>query len=88
MKIDGTLLQLTEAREHLDNLIEQLRNGELTADDDASLEVEIDHLLDHICFAWNGRDISIAEYVDLSDEDFGHLWNTVPNSRGSRTLER
>ena len=87
MNTDGTLFQLTEARGHIDTLIDELRSGKLTEDDDASLRVQIEHILDHLCFAWSGRDLSVPDYNELSQDAFERLCHTVPNLYGPRTLE-
>ena len=87
MKTDGIIFQLIEARKHLDDLIQEFRVGKLTEEDDASLQVHVEHILDHLCFAWSGRDLSVPDYSDLSHEDFDRLCHTVPNLYGLRTLE-
>jgi hypothetical protein len=87
MRIDGILFQLTEAREHLNNLIAELQTGQLGECDDAALQVDLEHILDHLCFAWNGRDLSVTDYSNLSHEGFERCWHTVPNLYGPRTLE-
>ena len=78
--------ELSEALEHLQKLLAELVEGRIGEDDDAKLLVEINHLLDHMNLAWNGRNMSWAELQSLPHGEFMRLSNTVPNYLGEKVL--
>jgi hypothetical protein len=83
----SVVFQLSEAREHLDELINELREGRLGDEPDIDLQFSLEHIIDHLCFAWNARDLSIREVAELTQEDFERCCQTVPDFFGNRTLQ-
>ena len=86
MDIDSLKFQLREMQTHLQSCLEGLERGRIGADDDAALAVELGHLLDHLCLAWNTRDIPVESFGQVSDSDFAAHSNTVPNFGSSRKI--
>lgn len=69
------LFHLTEAREAIQELIEELKSDQEY--EFGNYRVEMGHLYHHVNSAWNGRDAS-KEAVDVcSQEDF-HRWCQFP----------
>lgn len=88
MNIDSLKFQLREMQSHLQSCLADLESGKIEADDDASLAVDLGHLLDHLCLAWNTRDIPVGKFGNVSDDDFAAHANTVPNFGSSRRIGR
>ena len=86
MNIDSLRFQLGEMQIHLQSCLADLESGELAADDDAALAVKLGHLLDHICLAWNTRDVAPSDFAKISDAEFSGHSNTVPNFGSTRRL--
>jgi hypothetical protein len=77
---------LGEALIHLQNLVAEFRAGKIHTCDEPALAVQLGHVLDHICLAWNCKDMSPDLKSKLSQEEFERLSNTVPNFSGGRVL--
>ena len=75
-----------EALIHLESLVGELRSGQIKSDDEPALAVQLGHILDHICLAWNCKDMTPEQKSKLSQEEFEQLSNTVPNFYGGRVL--
>jgi len=86
MNIDSLKFQLGEMQGHLQSCLADLESGKLGADDDAALAVELGHLLDHICLAWNTRDVAPSDFGQVSDAEFAAHSNAVPNFGFTRRL--
>ena len=86
MNIDSIKFQLREMQLHLQCCLEDLDRGKIGADDDAALAVNLGHLLDHLCVAWNTRDVPVECFGQISDLDFVAVSNTVPNFGFSRKI--
>ena len=71
---------------HLESLVSDLRENRLGSDDAPELAVELGHILDHICDAWNTREMTAEQIAARSHEDFLRHTDTVPNFQGSRIL--
>jgi len=78
--------ELSEALEHLQNVVDDLQQGRIKEEDDAKLLVELDHLFDHMNRAWNCRNMSWEEKGALSHTEFMRLSNTVPNLLGEKII--
>ena len=78
--------ELSEASEHLQRIVADLRAGRIAADGDAGLGVELAHVLDHICRAWNCKDQTPEQHAALSQTEFERLSHTVPNFLGERII--
>ena len=72
---------------HLNELVAEIREGKTKEDDDPCLEVMLGHVLDHICYAWNARDLSAEEKYQMSQDAYQELTNLVPNFQCSRKLK-
>ena len=79
-------IELREGLEHLQDLVAEIRNGEIKADDEPAVAVQLGHVLEHICRAWNCKDMTIEQEGQLSLSEFVRLSNTVPNFLGERVL--
>jgi hypothetical protein len=77
---------LGEALIHLQDLVAEFRAGKIQTRDEPALAVQLGHILDHICLAWNCKDMSPEHKSKLSQEEFERLSNTVPNFSGGRVL--
>lgn len=86
MQTESVEFQLGEALLHLQNLVAELRSGEIKGDDEPAVAVQLGHVLDHICRAWNCKDMTIEQAGQLSQSEFQRLSNTVPNFLGERVL--
>jgi hypothetical protein len=86
MNIHHLLFELSEASEHLNEVVAQLQDSRIGPYGSPELAVELGHILDHICFAWHTRDISWDELSNLSQGRFEELTNTVPNFHGDRVI--
>jgi hypothetical protein len=43
-------------------------------------------LLDHLCWAWNMRDVAPSDFGQVSDDDFAAHSNAVPNFGFTRKI--
>ena len=77
---------LGEALIHLQDLVAEFRAGKIQTRNEPALAVQLGHVLDHICLAWNCKDMSPEQKSELSQEEFERLSNTVPNFFGERVL--
>ncbi len=88
MNLENLHFQLSELRVHVDDLLESISNGSIGEGDEASLAVELGHLLDHVNLAWNLRGLKPEDFASVNDEVFQRASNTVPNFGLNRTLAR
>ena len=51
----------------------------MQADDTSELAVQLGHILDHICKAWNARDRSPEQMAAVAQAEHDRMCNTVPN---------
>ena len=86
MNVGHVEFELTEALMHLQALVTQFREDRVQPDASPGLAVELGHLLDHICFAWNGRDLLPEDFPVLPQEDYERMANTVPNFGATRIM--
>jgi hypothetical protein len=86
MQAATVVFDLGEALVHLQELVAEFDAGKLQADDEPTLAVQLGHILDHICRAWNCKDMSPEQKVQLSQEEFERLSSIVPNFSGRRFL--
>lgn len=86
MQVSHILFELSEALEHLQAFVAEIRDGKLHADDAPELAVQLGHILDHISLAWNCKDMTLEEVGALPQSEFERLSNTVPNFLGQRVI--
>jgi len=86
MNKDFVHFELSEASEHLSNLVACIAENELAAEDNSSLAIQLAHIMDHLCRAWNCRGQTPEEHGNLSQDGFNRLSHTVPNFLGERVL--
>ncbi|MDQ8209722.1 hypothetical protein QEH52_19545 [Coraliomargarita sp. SDUM461003] len=86
MNLDHLEFQISELHDHVGTLLNEIREGKMKEDCEGGLEVDLGHLLDHICWAWNLKECSIEQSSSLSDEEFLRASNSIPNFGLERTL--
>jgi len=77
---------LGEALIHLQDLVAELRAGKIQNRDEPAVAVQLGHVLDHICLAWNCKDMSPEQISNLTPEERERLSNTVPKFYGGRVI--
>jgi len=77
---------LGEALIHLQDLVAELRAGKIQNRDEPAVAVQLGHVLDHICLAWNCKDMSPEQISNLPPEERERLSNTVPKFYGGRVI--
>lgn len=83
------VVELDEASGHLSDLLERIAKGDFAEEhSDAALAVDLGHVLDHLCRAWNHRNLPIEKYADMTQEEFEAASQLIPNFQGNRTLGR
>jgi hypothetical protein len=86
MRVEIVRDELQEAVIHLEELVNELRAGKIDDRGEPTVSVQLAHVLDHVCRAWNCKDISPEQKSKLTQEEFNRLSNTVPNFLGERIL--
>jgi len=86
MNVTTVQFELAEASEHLQSLVAELREGKIDGQSEPVIAVQVAHVLEHLCRAWNCKDMTPEEYSALSQDEFERLSNTVPNFLGERVL--
>ena len=75
MNKEHVLFHLKEAREALEQIIQEIKSD--PEYDDAEYSVDMRHLYHHVNTAWNGRDAIEAEVNECSEENFDR-WRQYP----------
>jgi hypothetical protein len=86
MNTDIIHFELNEASIHLANLVTEIRDGTIEPDNTPALAIDLAHIMDHLCLAWNCKDMTHEQMDALTQEEFEQLCNTVPNFMGNRIL--
>jgi len=86
MQISTVQFELSEALEHLQHFVAEIRDSKLQSDDEPELAVQLGHVLDHISLAWNCKNMKLEEVGVLPQSEFERLSNTVPNFLGQRVI--
>ena len=86
MHKDTVHFELNEALIHLREVVAELHDGRMQPDDTPELAVQLGHVLDYICMAWNARDMSAEQRSAISQEEHDRMCNTVPNFHAERVL--
>lgn len=63
-----------ESKEQIEKTIEEI---DYKSQSEAGLQVQIEHALHHLYFAWNVRHVPIKEYRKMGHENF-NKWSKVP----------
>lgn len=79
MNTNHILSQLQEMHMHLGDLIKDLETGEIGDEDWPSLAVDMGHILDHFCYAWNGRNLRTEDLPPKDQAIFEKMSDGVPN---------
>ena len=80
---DGAEFHLQEALIHLQSLLGDMRAGTL---DDSAYEVDMAHIQEHLCLAWNLRHVGSKPYVGDMEEN-KLMARTIPNWTGVFHME-
>ena len=86
MNVETVAFNLGEASRDLENLAADIRAGKLKSDDESALAARLGHILDHLNWSWNCKEMSIDQVTHLPTEEFVRLSNTVPNFQGERVI--
>ncbi len=86
MHVTTIQFELAEASEHLQALVAEFREGKIDDRGEPAVSVQLAHVLDHLCRAWNCKDMTPERHSALSQAEFERLSNTVPNFLGERVL--
>ncbi len=86
MTTENVLFDLNEAHIHLGELVKGLTTGRISAEDFGPHSVELNHVMDHLCRAWNTKYLTPEQKQLLSQEEFERASNTVPNLMGERIV--
>jgi hypothetical protein len=78
--------ELNEASIHLTNLVAEIRGGKIEPDNAPALAIQLAHIMDHLCRAWNCKDMTHEQKDSITQAEFERLSNTVPNFMGERIL--
>jgi hypothetical protein len=84
--LPGIAGDLSEAVLHLQELVAEIRSGKIQERDDPAVEVVLGHVLDHICYVWNARELSGDEKFKLSQKEYEDMASAVPNFQLNRRL--
>ena len=66
---------ISEAREQLEAIEKRISDGDLPNEEE--FQVQMEHALHHLAFAWNIRRFSTKRYSKLSDKEFNE-WSKFP----------
>ncbi len=77
-KESPTSFQLNEAAEHLQNLIQEVDQGEYDEDGDIAFAVTLSHVVNHLLCAFNSRDMSWDDFSKASQEAYEEGAYTIP----------
>lgn len=86
MNTDVIQFELYEASIHLREFLDELSDGKIGESDTPDLAIQLAHIMDHLCRAWNCKDLSSEGHADLSQVEFDRLSHTIPNFMGERIL--
>jgi hypothetical protein len=71
--------QLNEASIHLLDLISSLEQNPIGDDDDFSLSIRFQHILEHLNLAWHYRRKSPDQVRLITQTEFDQLCSSIPN---------
>ena len=86
MNTETVAWDIGEALIHLQSLVADFRTGKIRTRDEPVVAVQLGHVLDHICLAWNCKDMSPDQRSQIPQDEYERLCNTVPNFCGGRML--
>jgi hypothetical protein len=86
MNPEGVKHELAEVVRHAQQTIEAIDRGARSPADDDGLTIDLGHILDHLCRAWNCRNLAPETIERLPEEQFDEFSDTVPNFQHRRKL--
>ncbi len=75
--------EIHEAIDGVASALKFVRSDEFDDDSDMALSVWLYHVLDHLCFAWNGRAMGGDELLKQTQEEFDEMTFNIPNWTGA-----
>lgn len=86
MNLSHVEFELAEALMHLQALVTAFREHRIQPDDTPELSANLNHILEHICYAWNSKSLSTEEILTLPQNEFNRLCDTVPNFYATKVM--
>ncbi len=86
MNPEGVKHELNEVVRHAQETIEAIEQGRRIATDESGLTTDLGHILDHLCRAWNCRDLDPETIERLPEDRFDECSDNVPNFQHRRKL--
>jgi hypothetical protein len=86
MNPEGVKHELNEVIRHARQTIEAIDRGERLPSDDSGLTIDLGHILDHFCRAWNCRNLDPETIERLPEDRFDEASDSVPNFQHRRKL--
>ena len=86
MNPEGVKHELTEVVRHAQETIDAINERHRAATDDAGLTIDLGHILDHLCRAWNCRHLDPETIDRLPEDRFDECSDNVPNFQHRRKL--
>lgn len=82
----ATISELDELKDHINEVIEEITQGEFDPDGTLSYEIALCHLQEHLARAWHFAKLSDEILGDLSDEAFHQASISIPKLNGDMIL--
>jgi len=74
----AAIAELDELKDHIDEVIEEITQGEYDPDGTLSYEIALCHLQEHLARAWHFAKLSDDKLGDLSNEAFHKASISIP----------
>ncbi len=79
----AAISELTELKDHIETLLEEIVNGDYDADGKLSYQVGLSHLYDHLNRAWHFSKLTDDQIDALDQESFERITNSIPKLDGN-----
>lgn len=86
MNLSNIQFQLKESLEGLQTCMHEIETGTLSERNESGLSEHLGRVLDHICLAWNTRDLATHVVGHMSRRDIDRFMHTIPNFGGAREI--
>ncbi|MEP1151260.1 MAG: hypothetical protein ABJH08_05980 [Balneola sp.] len=83
MNQQAAVFQLSELKDHIDTIIEEIVNGDYNSDGDLSYQVGLSHLYDHLNRAWHFSKLTDDQINALDQESFERTTYSIPKLDGN-----